>query len=157
LTLPGDNDTWSVTLFSASDDAALKGLRHVDAWMKTLRAFPLQAHWLDGTPISEIAVMSGIVDRYRRFIVEGLPVATGLIALADAWACTNPSAGRGLTVGFIHALLLRDVLRRTAGDVRALATEFDEVTEAEVAPWYRAQIAMDRFRFAQMDALRDGR
>jgi hypothetical protein len=101
--------------------------------------------------------MSGIVDRYRRFTVDGSPVATGLVSLADAWACTNPSAGRGLTVGFIHAVLLRNVLRQTGSDPVALAREFDEATEAEVTPWYRAQIAMDRFRFAQMNALREGR
>ena len=53
-----------------------------------------------------VLAMSGIVDRYRRFVVDGSPVATGFVALADAWACTNPSAGRGLTVGFLHAALL---------------------------------------------------
>jgi 2-polyprenyl-6-methoxyphenol hydroxylase-like FAD-dependent oxidoreductase len=156
LTLPGDNDTWSVTVFTASDDTALKGLRQPDKWMKTVGAFPLHAHWLDGTPISDVAIMSGIVDRYRRFIVDGSPVATGLVSLADAWACTNPSAGRGLTVGFIHAVHLRDVLRRTLDNPLALAEQFDAVTEAEVTPWYRAQIAMDRFRFAEMNALRSG-
>ena len=157
LTLPGDNDTWSVTVFTASDDTALKGLRQADKWTKTIGAFPLHAHWLDGTPISDVAIMSGIVDRYRRFIVDGSPVATGLVSLADAWACTNPSAGRGLTVGFIHAVHLRDVLRRTLDNPLALAEQFDAVTEAEVTPWYRAQIATDRFRFAQMNAIRDGR
>ena len=157
ITLPGDNDTWSVTLFTSSNDTALKGLRNVESWTKSVRAFPLQAHWLDGTPISDITTMSGIVDRYKRFIVDGSPVATGLISLADAWACTNPSAGRGLTVGFIHAVLLRDILRQTADDPGEIARKFDEMTEAEVTPWYRAQIAMDKFRFAQMDALREGR
>ena len=156
LTLPGDNDTWSVTIFTSSDDAALKSLRQADKWTKTIGAFPLHAHWLDGKPISDIAVMSGIVDRYRRFIVDGSPVATGLASIADAWACTNPSAGRGLTVGFIHAVHLRNVLRRNVDKPMALAEEFDAVTEAEVTPWYRAQIAMDRFRFAQMNALRSG-
>ena len=157
LTLPGDNETWSVTVFAASDDTALKSLRDADKWSRTVRAFPLHAHWLDGAPISDIAIMSGIVDRYRRYVVDGSPVATGIVALADAWACTNPSAGRGLTVGFIHAVRLRDVLRQTANDSLALAEQFDEVTEAEVTPWYRAQLAMDRFRFAQMRALRDNR
>jgi 2-polyprenyl-6-methoxyphenol hydroxylase-like FAD-dependent oxidoreductase len=157
LTLPGDNETWSVTVFTASEDTALQGLRQRDKWTKVLRAHPLHAHWLDGEPISDIMVMSGIVDRYRRFVVDESPVATGLVSLADAWSCTNPSAGRGLTIGFIHALHLRDVLRHTAEDPIALARRFDEVTAAEVTPWYRAQIAMDRFRFAQMNALRTGR
>jgi len=157
LTLPGDNDTWSVTIFTASDDTALKGLRQPDTWTKIIAAYPLHAHWLHGTPISDIAIMSGIVDRYRRFVVDGSPVATGLVSVADAWACTNPSAGRGLTVGFIHAVQLRDVLRKTVDDPRALVEQFDAVTEAEVTPWYQAQIAVDRFRFAEMNALREGR
>ena len=35
--------------------------------------------------------MAGALDRYHRFVVEGQPVATGLAAVGDAWACTNPS------------------------------------------------------------------
>jgi len=101
--------------------------------------------------------MSGIVDRYRRFVVNGAPVATGLVPLADAWACTNPSAGRGLTVGFLHAALLRRVIREAGADPRALVEAFHTRTESEIAPWYDAQIAADRARFDDMDAVREGR
>ena len=93
ITLPGDNDTWSVTIFTASDDHALRVLRGPDVWSRVVRAFPQHAHWLDGEPITEIVTMSGIVDRYRRFAVDGRPVATGFVAVADASACTNPSGG----------------------------------------------------------------
>jgi 2-polyprenyl-6-methoxyphenol hydroxylase-like FAD-dependent oxidoreductase len=155
LTLPGDNDTWSITVFAASDDKALRRLRDPEIWTRVVRACPLHAHWLEGEPISEVLVMGGIVDRYRRFMAEGRPVATAFVAVADAWACTNPSAGRGLTVGMLHARELRDVLRETAGDPSATAERFDEATERAVAPWYRAQIALDRARFLQMRALRE--
>lgn len=157
LTLPGDNGTWSVTIFVSTGDQPLKNLRHVEQWTRVVRACPLHAHWLDGEPISDVLPMSGIVDRYRRFVVGGAPVATGFVAVADAWACTNPSAGRGLTVGFKHGLVLRDVLRQTALDPRATAEEFDRQTEARVTPWYHAQLAMDRVRFAEMEAIREGR
>jgi 2-polyprenyl-6-methoxyphenol hydroxylase-like FAD-dependent oxidoreductase len=157
LTLPGDNGTWSVTVMTTSGDQPLKRLRFAEKWSNAVRACPLQAHWLDGEPITEVLAMSGVVDRYRRFVVDGEPVATGVLSVADAWACTNPSAGRGLTVGFMHALCLRDVLRGADDDPRALAAEFDAKTEAEVAPWYHAQIALDRARFAQVEALREGR
>jgi 2-polyprenyl-6-methoxyphenol hydroxylase-like FAD-dependent oxidoreductase len=157
LTLPGDNGTWSVTIFAASGDPPLKALRHDEPWTRTVRACPLQAHWLDGEPITSVLAMGGIVDRYRRFVVNGSPVATGFAAIADAWGCTNPSAGRGLTVGFLHALRLRDVLRETQGNPQQFAEEFDRQTETEVAPWYQAQIAADRARFAEMGALREGR
>jgi 2-polyprenyl-6-methoxyphenol hydroxylase-like FAD-dependent oxidoreductase len=156
LTLPGDNGTWSVTLFAATGDQPLKALRHEAAWTKVLRACPLHAHWLDGEPITPVLAMSGVVDRYRRFVVEGSPVVTGLVAVADAWACTNPSAGRGLTVGFLQALRLRDVLRDVGDRPGAFVEEFDRRTEAEITPWYDAQIAVDRARFAEMEALRAG-
>ena len=157
LTLPGDNDTWSVTVFTASGDQPLKTLRHEEQWTKMVRACPVQAHWLDGEPITGVLAMSGVVDRYRRYVVDGSPIATGFVAVADAWACTNPSAGRGLTVGFLHALRLRDALRDTSGHPAAFVEEFDRRTEAEITPWYHAQIALDRFRFAEMQALRDER
>jgi 2-polyprenyl-6-methoxyphenol hydroxylase-like FAD-dependent oxidoreductase len=101
--------------------------------------------------------MSGVTDRYRRFVFDGKPVATGFLAVADAWACTSPSAGRGLTVGFKHAVLLRDVLREMHADPRTLLPEFHERTEAEIAPWYHAQVALERYRAVQNAALRGGR
>jgi 2-polyprenyl-6-methoxyphenol hydroxylase-like FAD-dependent oxidoreductase len=157
LTLPGDNGTWSVTMFAASDDKPLRALRDPVKWTKAVQACGLFAHWLDGEPLTDIVSMSGTVDRYRRFVVDGRPVATGFVAVADAWACTNPSAGRGVTVGVAHALRLRDMLREAGDDPQALVERFDAVTEQELAPWYRAQIALDRMRFAQMQALREGR
>jgi 2-polyprenyl-6-methoxyphenol hydroxylase-like FAD-dependent oxidoreductase len=156
LTLPGDNGTWSVTVWSASTDTALRGLRDVDRFTDVVRACPVQAHWLDGEPITGILTTAGVVDRYRRMVVDGAPVVTGLVAVGDAWACTNPSAGRGMTLGLLQAQCLRDVVRSHAGDPEALVRAMDDVTEAEVTPYYRAQMSADRARFAEMDALRRG-
>jgi len=103
-----------------------------------------------------VLVMAGVLDRYRRLIVSGRPVATGVLAVGDAWACTNPSAGRGISVGLMHAQKLRDAVRDSEGDPLALAHEFDRRTEAEVTPYYRGQVATDRARVAEMDALRAG-
>jgi 2-polyprenyl-6-methoxyphenol hydroxylase-like FAD-dependent oxidoreductase len=157
LTLPGDNDTWSVTIFTASGDQPLKRLRHEELWMKTIRACPAHAHWLEGEATTEVLPMAGITDGYRRFVVDGKPVATGFVAIADAWACTNPSAGRGLTIGMMHALRLRDVVREAGENPATLVQDFDRRTQTEMTPWYRAQLARDRARFAEMEALRQGR
>ena len=54
LTLPGDNDTWSVTLYIASGDRALKALRHERAWDAVLAACPRHAHWADGEPLTGV-------------------------------------------------------------------------------------------------------
>ncbi len=79
LTLPGDAGTWSVTLFISSGDQALKKLRDLKHWMALVAACPLYAHWLDGEPITDVLPMGGTVDRYRRFVVDGVPVATGIV------------------------------------------------------------------------------
>jgi hypothetical protein len=46
-------------------------------------------------PITDVLPMGGTIDRHRRLLVDGRPVATGIAPLADAWACTNPATGRG--------------------------------------------------------------
>jgi 2-polyprenyl-6-methoxyphenol hydroxylase-like FAD-dependent oxidoreductase len=157
LTLPGDNGTWSVTIMTAAGDQPLKALRHPDTWMKVVRACPFQAHWLDGEPITDIEAMSGVLDRYRPLRRRRSAGGDGIPRVADAWASTNPSAGRGVTVGFMHAVALRDVLRDRVDDPLALTLDFDAATEARVTPWYHSQIAVDRARFAQIEALRAGR
>ena len=57
----------------------------------------------------------------------------------------------------VHAQLLRATVRASLDDPVELARAFDEVTEREVAPFYRNQLAADRARIAEMDALRAGR
>jgi 2-polyprenyl-6-methoxyphenol hydroxylase-like FAD-dependent oxidoreductase len=156
LTLPGDNGTWSVTVWAASSDTSLRRLRDPGRFLDVVRACPAHAHWADGEPITDVLTAGGILDRYRRFVVDGRPVATGVVAVGDAWACTNPSAGRGITLGLIHAQCLRDVVRANRGDPEGLVRAMDEVTEGQVAPFYRSQIGADRARFAEMDALRRG-
>ena len=132
LTLHGDNDTWSVTVFGLTGDAALKALRHDDCFTRVVRACPLQAHWLDGEPITGVLAMAGVLDRIHRYVVDGRPVVTGLAAVGDAWACTNPSAGRGLSVGILHAQVLRQVVAAHLDDPAAFAQVLQERTDREV-------------------------
>jgi 2-polyprenyl-6-methoxyphenol hydroxylase-like FAD-dependent oxidoreductase len=156
LTLPSDRETWSVTLFVSARDRRLKRVKDARRWAAVVAACPLHAHWLDGEPISEVVVMGGVLDRYRRPIADGQPVAAGVALLADAWACTNPSLARGLALGLAHAVRLRDVVRSHVEDPRAFADAWDAVTEAEFTPWYRATVAVDRARLAEMHALANG-
>jgi flavin-dependent dehydrogenase len=157
LTLAGDGDTWGLTVSGSSADTQLRELRQVEVFDGFVRALPLHAHWLDGEPLGEVYPMAGIVDMYRRFVVDGAPVVTGLLAVGDAWACTNPSAGRGLSLGLVHATLLRDVLEVTGPDPAAQAMAWDTVTERELTPFFEAQAASDHERRAEMEAYREGR
>jgi hypothetical protein len=114
---------------------------------------------LDGDPVDDrVVTISKIEDRRRNFAPGGNPVATGLVAVADAWACTNPSLGRGASIGMMHAIALRDTLRAVSADQpEALCRAFAEATEAEVGGWYDATLTFDRHRLAEMAAIADGR
>lgn len=155
LTNYADNDTWSITLFT-SKNKAMRALRDTAAFHRVVAACPRQAHWLDGEPITPVLMMAGVLDRYRRFVVDGRPVITGFAAVGDAWACTNPSAGRGLAVGLLQAQELRNMARQHVNDPGVFSREYDAETERQVTPFYRTQIAADRARFAEMNALEEG-
>ncbi len=156
LTLPADDGIWSVTVYGSARDRPLKALRDEARWTAVVAACPLHAHWLEGEPLTGVLPMGGPVGRARRLVADGEPVATGVVALADAAAYTNPSLGRGIALGLLHAQRLREVVRTDARDPRALAEAWDADTEAELAPWYRETVEEDRRRLAEMEALRTG-
>ena len=154
LTLPADNGTWAIVLVTGSKDTALRPLREAARWEGLVRGLPTVAHWLNGTPLDdEVQVMARLEDRCRGFVVDGQPVATGVVAVADSWACSNPANGRGASIGMLHARALRDQLR-TAGldDPAAFADAFHAATAETVEPWYRATLATDRHRLGEIEA-----
>lgn len=156
LVIPGDNGIWSVTIVISAGDRPLKALRDPELWTAVLRACPRHAHWLEGEPITGVLAMGGILDRYRRFARGNRPVATGVAAVGDAWACSNPSLGRGISLGLMHVQRLRDVAREHLEDPRRFSEAWDAVTEAELTPWYRETVEEDRARFAEIESLRNG-
>jgi 2-polyprenyl-6-methoxyphenol hydroxylase-like FAD-dependent oxidoreductase len=154
LTLPADNGTWAIVLVTGSKDTALRPLREAARWEALVRGLPLVSRWLDGTPLEdEVQVMARLEDRYRGFVIDGQPVATGVVAVADSWACSNPANGRGASIGMLHALTLRDQLRGPGlGDPGAFADAFHTATAETVEPWYRATLATDRYRLGEIEA-----
>jgi 2-polyprenyl-6-methoxyphenol hydroxylase-like FAD-dependent oxidoreductase len=156
LTLPADAQTWSVTVYVSSHDQAMKGLRDPERWSCVVGGCPRHAHWLDGEAITGVVPMAGIVDRFRRLVVDGVPVITGVVAVGDAWACTNPSLGRGIALGLLHAVVTSEVVAKHSGDPRALALAHDEETQARLTPWYRHTIGLDRARVASIQAQIEG-
>jgi 2-polyprenyl-6-methoxyphenol hydroxylase-like FAD-dependent oxidoreductase len=154
LMLPADNGTWAIVVGASGKDTALHGLRDPARWTALVRRLPLVAHWLDGEPVEDrIVTMSRIEDRHLRLVVGGKPVATGVVAVGDAWACTDPLLGRGVSIGAMHGLALRDLLRRAGlADPARFAAEFDAASMAAVEPWYRATLFYTRHRLAEIDA-----
>lgn len=157
LALAADHGTWGIGLIARADDKALRRLSDPVVWERVVRAMPTIAHWLDGQPLEDrVVAMAKIEDRIRRFWPGGRPVATGVLAVGDAWACTNPSVGRGASMGMLHAAVLRDTLRVAGDHPAGLAEAFGVATEEMVEPWYRATLAFDRGRLDEMAILAAG-
>lgn len=152
LYLPGDNGTWMLGIETASNDRELYGLTDEAAWTKAARLVPAFAPVLDEEPLTEVESMVGIPDRYRRFVVDGTPVVTGLVAIGDAWACTNPSLGRGVSMGLLQArgvVELADGWLGNGHDAGEFALAVDDWVEREATPYYRHTLAFDADNLAR--------
>ncbi len=158
LTLPADNGTWSVTVIASARDAAMRALSDPGKWQTVIKTLPLAAHWIDAEPIDDgVAVMAKIEDRIREYAPNGAPLVTGVVALGDSWSCTNPSLGRGASIGLMHAVILRDMLRETSEtDPWNQASTWCELTRSEIEPWYRSTLNYDRHRLAEVHAIIGG-
>ena len=153
LTLPADNGTWGVGITTSSRDRALRELRRVPCWEAAIRCYPATAGWIDAEPITGISVMAGIEDRRRELVIDSAPVVTGLVAVGDAWASTNPSLGRGASIGALHACVLRDVVAKEGtDDPDTLVLRFAAETAATVAPYLDSTLSFDRHRLAEIEA-----
>lgn len=143
----GDNRTFSVTLATPSaDDELRRRLTDPDAFDEAARSLVATAPWLDGRaePITDgVHVMAGLLNRWREYVVDGAPLALGVVAIGDAAVCTNPLYGRGCTTGYWAAHLLADAVARHGTDVRAVALDYDVALRAEILPWYRSGVAQD--------------
>ena len=143
----GDNRTFSVTLATPTDDDELRRkLLDPAVFDDCARQLVATAPWLDGRaePITgDVHVMAGLLNRWREYVVDGVPVATGVIPVGDAVLCTNPLYGRGCSIAFWGANLLAQAVGAHPSDVRAMAVAYDSALRSEIFPWYRSGVEQD--------------
>ena len=143
----GDNRTFSVTLATPTvDDELRKMLADPHVFDECARQLVATAPWLDGRaePITaEVHVMAGLLNRWREYVPDGRPVATGVVPVGDAVLCTNPLYGRGCSIAFWGAHLLAKSVAAHPDDVVAIMTAYDTDLRAEIVPWYRAGVEQD--------------
>jgi 2-polyprenyl-6-methoxyphenol hydroxylase-like FAD-dependent oxidoreductase len=157
LALPGDRGTAGVGVIGVGHDAALRPLLKEGPWQAVVGCLPGGQAILDARPISPLVFMGSLEDRWCRLAPEGRPVATGVAVVADAFSSTNPSVGRGVSLGFRSAIALRDTFRKHGDHPRHFAEEYDRVLQGELTPWYRATVWNDRQRLEEVNPLLEGR
>lgn len=148
---PADERTFSVTLAIPLAEPRLKVLAHPEAFDAMVQSLPGVVPWVDpavSEPITEtehaVQAMGGLINRRRRFVAGGEPIAGGFFALGDSAYCTNPLYGRGCAQAFLHAHLLGRALDACGGDLRVAALQLDEQARALIEPFFRASVIADR-------------
>ena len=148
----GDNDTFSVTLATPTDDQELRQrLSDPTTFDEAARNLVATAPWMDGRaePITEgVHVMAGLLNRFRQFVIDQRPLVLGLLPVGDAVICTNPLYGRGCSIGYWGAHLMAEVLEDHTGDwddvaLRDIAVAYDAAMRREILPWYTAGVQQD--------------
>ena len=143
----GDNRTFSVTLAVSTEDSELRrALGEPAAFEIAARHLTVTAPWLDGRaePITpSVHVMAGLLNRWRDYVIDGVPAAVGIVPVGDAILCTNPLYGRGCTTAFWGAHLLAEAIDASPDDIEAIARSYDSAVRAEIRPWYDASVEQD--------------
>jgi 2-polyprenyl-6-methoxyphenol hydroxylase-like FAD-dependent oxidoreductase len=155
----GDNGTFSITFGVPTGDRELMALRDVDAWEAAIRTLtPLEPWTADGLadPITDVEAMARLTNRIRRFVVDGVPVATGLVVIGDAAVTTNPWYGKGCAQAGIAAEALSSALREHGRDPVAVALAMDTAIRTQLEPHYVTSCIQDADRIKLHTALHEG-
>lgn len=155
----GDNDTFSITFGVPTNDRELMAMRDEDAWEAAIRTLrPLEPWTADGLaePITGVESMARLRNRIRRFVVDGEPVATGVVVIGDASVATNPWYGKGCSQAGIAADALSDALVEHGRDRVALALAMDVAVRTELEPHYALAVRQDADRMKVHAAMQDG-
>jgi 2-polyprenyl-6-methoxyphenol hydroxylase-like FAD-dependent oxidoreductase len=156
LTLPGDDGYWSVTIYHSSKDKDMRRVRDPAVFERVLHSLPRHAHWADGTPMGGVDTMVSSANTTREFVVDGRPCATGLVPVGDAWGFTNPSLGRGISLGVMHAVAVADAAVNLVDQPNELFRSWDDVTRSVAVPWHASTVSFDAQRGPEVEALRQG-
>ena len=157
LRAPADNGWHSLTVVATKDDRRFRVLADQARLLPFFRRLELTAHWADpavAEPVGGVQPMFPVVDQRRRFVVDGQPCATGIVAVGDALATSNPSLARGTSFALMQGVALRDLLRD--GHVAELPQRYHDWLETQFEPWWQATLASDRTHLARMRAAATG-
>lgn len=153
LRLPADHGGYAIVLAAVADDRRTAGLRTTQGWRAAVRCSSAGAAWLEhGRATSEVRVHGSGVDVVRADRADDRSQLDALVALGDARAVTNPLLGRGLAIGALSALTLRDLLREGVRRRRDLASHYAAEYATAVSPWVDATIWFAGHRAAELRA-----
>ncbi len=143
-----DHRTFSLMLGVAPWRDEFKTLRHEAVYMDFVRQLPDANKWIDpaiSEPIWRVEPFAGLVNRYRRFAVDGKPLVDDLYVIGDARFHTNPIYGWGMSFAMHLGFVLADAFAAHA-DPRARQASFEAQADAYARRYYEATTLEDAAR-----------
>ncbi|MFL5778757.1 MAG: FAD-dependent oxidoreductase [Chloroflexota bacterium] len=145
---PGDNGTFAAVLGTPPGDQALKLLRQRRAFDAAIATMPALDSWTNADisePITDVLPMGSLKNTIR-IPTSDVPVAIGLVSVADAICHTDPALALGLSFSLIHARALRGAVRDYSPDLASIGAAFLSATRAEMEERFDYASAIDEAR-----------
>lgn len=157
LMFPGDNGTMQFAVGCLPNDALLSAVRDDRIFHSLISFMPAMKPFVEvARPISDAGTMGAFNNHLRRLVVDGQPIVTGLLAIGDTVAITNPQYGRGIGHALMDAALVTEMLEDGSDDPVELMRTLDREIERMRLPSYENSAATDRGRTAVWTAAING-
>jgi 2-polyprenyl-6-methoxyphenol hydroxylase-like FAD-dependent oxidoreductase len=147
-TFVGDSRTFCLCIMTSPGDREFAALRRDDVFLRVAERLPGVASWIDpavAVPITPVLPMGRLRNTWRRYVVDGRPVAPGLQPVGDSLCHTNPTFAFGASLALRDAFVLTDALDTTR-DESDLACTVDAQVGEDSRRRYEAVTAEDRER-----------
>jgi 2-polyprenyl-6-methoxyphenol hydroxylase-like FAD-dependent oxidoreductase len=141
-----DNRHFSVTLATPEIETEMRlAVVRPENFDAICRALPGAARWIDpvrAEPVSQVFSMGNLQNVWRHYLKNGEPQVLNFFAIGDAGVRTNPLYGRGCSVGFVSAHVLRAALDSSRSAVERAKT-FDGDVQAAIRPYFDSMVELD--------------
>jgi 2-polyprenyl-6-methoxyphenol hydroxylase-like FAD-dependent oxidoreductase len=140
IAFPHEDRHFSVVIVRASEDRALRQLRHPHAFAAAARAIPALHEWTRpdrSSPTSPV-----LLGGRPRNVFRAQRLVPGVVAVGDAVASTTPTAGRGLAMASMQIRAFLELVDAGA-DLRRIGEPLGAWCAAQMRPWVEEHIARD--------------
>ena len=156
---PGEDGHFAVIICVPDGETELReAIKTGETYDEICREIPGLNNWMAADKAEATTVSFGFADIHavwRHYVEDGEPLVLNYFAVGDAHVRTNPLYGRGCSTGALHAHLLADVINDIT-DPRERALVFEQKTEDEIRPIFKASLEEDKRGIKRANAILEG-
>jgi 2-polyprenyl-6-methoxyphenol hydroxylase-like FAD-dependent oxidoreductase len=144
---PGEGGHFAVIICLPNHEEELReAIKDGDKYDQICQGIPGLARWIGPDKCEATTSSFGFGDIHaiwHHSVHDGRPAALNFFSVGDAALRTNPLYGRGCSTGVIHAHLLAKLIKDVS-DPLERALKFNDLTEEELRPIFKASLNEDR-------------